>query len=255
MNYISILITSTLTTGQSSLPQFLKEQLVQFERQEESERQNQQMSQETSIARVTPPEFMQSDEISPDNGSKLLLNQEDFLEKTREKLASECLSKYRKINSRKLKIKMTNINYSDFSCHKTKSLKLTTRVSRLSEQSSLKLLFASTKLNKILPSRSRLYSQIIFRRRFRYQYAGGLGRINRAINYTQEREILPTLHFGHTGIPVKILQRLLIYNGYAISVDGIFGALTETAVKAFQNQRDLGVDGVVGNKTWRALSQ
>ncbi|MFN6483183.1 MULTISPECIES: peptidoglycan-binding domain-containing protein [unclassified Nostoc] len=65
---------------------------------------------------------------------------------------------------------------------------------------------------------------------------------------------LPTLYFGSSGIAVRALQQLLVSNGYAVRVDGIFGALTETAVKAFQNQRNLGVDGVVGQRTWRALT-
>ncbi|MHC5821712.1 MAG: peptidoglycan-binding domain-containing protein, partial [Nostoc sp.] len=33
-----------------------------------------------------------------------------------------------------------------------------------------------------------------------------------------------------------------------------YGALTETAVKAFQNQQNLGVDGIVGQQTWRTLT-
>ncbi|MDP5337287.1 MAG: peptidoglycan-binding protein [Nodularia sp. (in: cyanobacteria)] len=65
---------------------------------------------------------------------------------------------------------------------------------------------------------------------------------------------LPTLRFGNSGTSVRILQRLLVANGYAIRVDGAFGPLTETAVKAFQNQRSVGVDGVVGPVTWQILS-
>jgi hypothetical protein len=65
---------------------------------------------------------------------------------------------------------------------------------------------------------------------------------------------LPTLRFGSSGPAVRILQRLLVANGYAIRVDGAFGPLTETAVKAFQNQRRVGVDGIVGPVTWRQLS-
>jgi peptidoglycan hydrolase-like protein with peptidoglycan-binding domain len=65
---------------------------------------------------------------------------------------------------------------------------------------------------------------------------------------------LPTLYFGSSGVAVRVLQRLLVANGYAVRVDGIFGALTETAVKAFQNQRNLGVDGIVGQRTWRTLT-
>ncbi|MHC5933288.1 peptidoglycan-binding domain-containing protein [Nostoc sp.] len=65
---------------------------------------------------------------------------------------------------------------------------------------------------------------------------------------------MPTLYFGSSGVAVSALQRLLVSNGYAVKVDGVFGALTETAVKAFQNQRNLGVDGIVGQRTWRALT-
>ncbi|MDJ0676960.1 MAG: peptidoglycan-binding domain-containing protein [Calothrix sp. MO_167.B42] len=65
---------------------------------------------------------------------------------------------------------------------------------------------------------------------------------------------LPTLRFGNSGISVKVLQRILLSNGYAVPVDGVFGALTETAVKAFQSQSKLAEDGVVGGNTWRELT-
>ncbi len=66
---------------------------------------------------------------------------------------------------------------------------------------------------------------------------------------------LPTLRFGNTGNSVRVLQWLLLTHGYAIEIDGIFGALTETAVKAFQNRRNLVVDGIVGQKTWYQLTK
>jgi len=65
---------------------------------------------------------------------------------------------------------------------------------------------------------------------------------------------LPTLYFGSSGVGVRALQRLLVSNGYAVKVDGIFGALTETAIKAFQNQQNLAVDGIVGQRTWHTLT-
>lgn len=65
---------------------------------------------------------------------------------------------------------------------------------------------------------------------------------------------LPSLRFGDAGDAVRVLQRLLINNRYAIRVDGVFGALTETAVKAFQSQRNLKTDGIVGQRTWRELA-
>lgn len=66
---------------------------------------------------------------------------------------------------------------------------------------------------------------------------------------------LPNLYFGDSGIAVRILQRLLIYNGYRIRVDGIFGGLTEIAVKSFQYRRNLIVDGIVGQQTWSELTK
>jgi peptidoglycan hydrolase-like protein with peptidoglycan-binding domain len=65
---------------------------------------------------------------------------------------------------------------------------------------------------------------------------------------------LPTLRFGDRGNSVRILQRLLVAKGYPISIDGDFGVLTETTVKAFQSRRGLIADGIVGSRTWRALS-
>jgi Putative peptidoglycan binding domain len=66
---------------------------------------------------------------------------------------------------------------------------------------------------------------------------------------------LPMLKFNNSGISVRVLQKLLVSNGYTIGVDGFFGALTESAVKAFQNQRNLVADGIVGTKTWSELTK
>lgn len=68
------------------------------------------------------------------------------------------------------------------------------------------------------------------------------------------QQAMPTLRFGSAGMSVRIMQRLLVSNGYGVRVDGIFGPLTEAAIKAFQNQRNLFVDGIVGQKTWWELS-
>lgn len=65
---------------------------------------------------------------------------------------------------------------------------------------------------------------------------------------------LPTLRFGDRGNSVRILQRLLASKGYPITIDGDFGVLTETAVKAYQSRQGLTADGIVGSRTWRALS-
>lgn len=53
---------------------------------------------------------------------------------------------------------------------------------------------------------------------------------------------------GSRGEIVKILQRAL-----NLIDDGIFGVLTEEAVKEFQNANGLKTDGIVGEKTWAKL--
>ncbi len=59
---------------------------------------------------------------------------------------------------------------------------------------------------------------------------------------------------GSSGSTVKTIQRKLknwgYYNG---AVDGIYGAQTKKAVKYFQSKNGLTADGIVGNKTLKAL--
>jgi len=61
------------------------------------------------------------------------------------------------------------------------------------------------------------------------------------------------LRRGSRGKAVRHLQRCLRSHGVGVAVDGAFGVYTETGVKAFQANRGLVVDGVVGPKTWDAL--
>lgn len=62
-----------------------------------------------------------------------------------------------------------------------------------------------------------------------------------------------TIKNGSKGEEVKILQTELNKYGYSLTVDGIFGAKTEAAVKDFQYHKGLTIDGIVGPKTWAAL--
>ena len=63
----------------------------------------------------------------------------------------------------------------------------------------------------------------------------------------------PTLEFGSIGSAVKLLQGILDKDGAKLGIDGIFGPLTEAAVKAFQSAHHLPANGVVGQSTWRDL--
>ena len=66
----------------------------------------------------------------------------------------------------------------------------------------------------------------------------------------------PSIHVlrGSAGEGVKWVQWQLGRLGYAPgSIDGIFGAATDKAVRAFQRDAGLAVDGIVGTNTRRAL--
>ena len=65
-----------------------------------------------------------------------------------------------------------------------------------------------------------------------------------------------TIRRGNHGELVKQLQTKLNAIGYDLGIcgiDGDFGTATEKAVKQFQKDHGLTVDGVVGPKTWAAL--
>jgi peptidoglycan hydrolase-like protein with peptidoglycan-binding domain len=64
----------------------------------------------------------------------------------------------------------------------------------------------------------------------------------------------PVLRRGSRGSAVSDLQRRLAAAGHSPgAVDGIFGSLTDGAVRRFQQARRLTVDGVVGPMTWGVL--
>lgn len=60
--------------------------------------------------------------------------------------------------------------------------------------------------------------------------------------------------YGDRGDEVLAIQKQLAALSYDVGgIDGIFGTATEDAVKKFQQSKGLGVDGIVGNGTYRAL--
>ena len=67
---------------------------------------------------------------------------------------------------------------------------------------------------------------------------------------------LPTVRKGNTGNAVKILQAFLVAYEYSIGISGIdgeFGFDTESAVRQFQKNSKIEVDGIVGKDTWSEL--
>ena len=71
------------------------------------------------------------------------------------------------------------------------------------------------------------------------------------LNLNPSRNVLRR---GSRNSAVLFLQKLLLSYLYPItSLDGIFGAETERAVRAFQTENNLVADGIVGRDTWSAL--
>lgn len=85
----------------------------------------------------------------------------------------------------------------------------------------------------------------------------------KAIEYVQEMpaetdaettmiEAMPDLARGSAGSHVATLQHLLAARGY-FRADGLYGAITEAAVKAFQRDRGLTVTGKMEEKDWAEM--
>jgi peptidoglycan hydrolase-like protein with peptidoglycan-binding domain len=85
-----------------------------------------------------------------------------------------------------------------------------------------------------------------------------------ATAYTDQT--LPTLGRGSRGQDVEQLQQILLDNGFlgaasarlgtgawGVAIDGIFGEVTESAVRDLQQQYDDQVTGVVTPATWERL--
>jgi murein L,D-transpeptidase YcbB/YkuD len=67
--------------------------------------------------------------------------------------------------------------------------------------------------------------------------------------FIADKPALPgIIKLGSQGELVRLIQDKL-----GIKVDGIFGSLTEKAVKEFQRNNGLAVDGIVGQNTWSKM--
>ncbi|MBD2778528.1 peptidoglycan-binding domain-containing protein [Iningainema tapete] len=74
------------------------------------------------------------------------------------------------------------------------------------------------------------------------------------VNPTANKQ-MPELRKGDTGEAVRFLQNVLVALDYLNSdlVTGSYLDITEQAVRNFQVDYGLRVDGIVGNNTWRVL--
>ncbi|MBR2594262.1 MAG: spore cortex-lytic enzyme [Firmicutes bacterium] len=77
--------------------------------------------------------------------------------------------------------------------------------------------------------------------------------MDRILDYSEAREVI-AYRQGSTGNEVREIQERLskldLYNG---AIDGIYGPATAQAVRDFQRQKGLTIDGIAGNMTLEAL--
>ena len=78
---------------------------------------------------------------------------------------------------------------------------------------------------------------------------------------------LPTLRRGDRGRSVQLLQRILLDNGFlgaagvrlgnprGVVVDGVFGSVTESAVRDLQQRHNAPVTGQMNPRTWEVLDR
>lgn len=89
-----------------------------------------------------------------------------------------------------------------------------------------------------------------------YGYARPKYPVKSSANSSDVNISLPTVRKGDSGNAVKILQAFLVAYEYSIGISGIdgdFGSDTESAVKQFQKNSEIEVDGIVGRDTWSKL--
>lgn len=87
-----------------------------------------------------------------------------------------------------------------------------------------------------------------------FQRASGLT-VDGIVGGNTWEKLIVTVRQGDSNNAVRAVQdQLRSGYGYSgVTVDGAFGAATNSAVRDFQAKRGLGVDGVVGLNTWNAL--
>jgi hypothetical protein len=267
MSHIGLLMTGVLTTGQPSLPKLPVQPLFQ------TDNPVQQSTQERSnivvpATEITPPEFIQLDGNLQVAHSPLNEEQQEILSNVTEKIksiqsqfypvkkdtavsawtlgVSQKLDKMGQPSSEGIRVICGSLiqGCPILSGFSPREISVVAAVNSLVQKEVPVSSFSDEQSSdELVIGRSRSVSK------------GESPKLKPNLKPKFINQNLPTLGFGSSGVSVKVLQRLLLSNGYAVRVDGVFGALTESAVKAFQNRRNLGVDGVVGSRTWRELTK
>jgi len=78
--------------------------------------------------------------------------------------------------------------------------------------------------------------------------------VTAATNWTEALvNTLPTLAQGATGNDVRTVQGCLGARGHTVAIDGVYGLVTASAVRAFQSASGIAADSVCGQVTWTKL--
>src|SRR5919197_6472883 len=85
-----------------------------------------------------------------------------------------------------------------------------------------------------------------------FQQAHGLA-VDGVVGNATWMALLITVRSGSQGDAVRAVQSQLVHHGSNLQIDGVFGPMTNQAVRAFQQRHGLAVDGIVGTDTWFAL--
>ena len=111
--------------------------------------------------------------------------------------------------------------------------------------------FVDGVFNEIMESRVKAYQRRVF-----LKEDGIVGSVTWQALYTGAPVNMPELRWGSKGQTVMVLQEVLqITRDYIGKIDGDFGSRTEQSVKTFQKRANLVDDGIVGSRTWHALSK
>ena len=87
------------------------------------------------------------------------------------------------------------------------------------------------------------------------QYDGASGPVVEKPNGNPYKEPTKIVRLGSKGNDARWLQYSLNEHGYRLIVDGVFGVKTDAAVRDFQKQNGLQIDGKVGPATLAALKR
>ncbi len=75
------------------------------------------------------------------------------------------------------------------------------------------------------------------------------GKFKRVHRYNSSVNTTSLIRYGEVSKRVELLQKFLVWYGIELTADGIFGDKTLSAVKKFQQDMGIAVDGIVGNDT------